>query len=202
MGEKIKYGVSNVHCAVATIASAGTATYGDVFAMPGCTHITLDQESERTVFYADNIEYWVGMNNHGYSGSIEFALIPDKFKTDVLGYLVDNKGVLLEDADAPIKHFALMFEFATDVKARRHVLYNCTCSRPSVSGDTKEENITPQTETLDLEAKTVYNSAINKNLVKANSMEDTDTTTYNGWYSAVYQPAALDTSSASTATTS
>ena len=198
MGEKIKYGVCNVHCAPATIASTGAATYGTVFDMPGCVSITLDQESEKTVFHADNIEYWIGMNNHGYSGSIEFAVIPDKFKTDILGYLVDNKGVLLEDADAPIKHFALMFEFNTDIKARRHVLYNCTCSRPSGSGTTKEENITPQTESLDLEARTVYNSALSKNLVKANSMEGTDTTTYEGWYSAVYQPAALQTSAATT----
>ena len=198
MGEKIKYGVCNVHCAPATIASTGAATYGTVFDMPGCVSITLDQESEKTVFYADNIEYWIGMNNHGYSGSIEFAVIPDKFKTDILGYLVDNKGVLLEDADAPIQHFALMFEFNTDIKARRHVLYNCICSRPSVSGTTKEENITPQTESLDLEVGTVYNSALSKNLVKANSMEGTDTTTYEGWYSAVYQPSALQTSAATT----
>lgn len=198
MGEKIKYGVSNVHCAKATIADNGSATYATPFAMPGCTHITLDQESEKTVFYADNIEYWVGMNNHGYSGSIEFAVIPDQYKTDILGFIVDNKGVLLEDADAPVNHFALLFEFATDVKARRHVLYNCTSSRPSVSGDTKEPNINPQPETLDLEAGTVYNSALGKNLVKANSMEDTDTTTYDGWYSAVYQSAALQTSAATT----
>lgn len=198
MGEKIKYGVCNVHCAPATIASTGAATYGTVFDMPGCVSVTLDQESEKTVFYADNIEYWIGMNNHGYSGSIEFAVIPDKFKTDILGYLVDNKGVLLEDADAPIQHFALMFEFNTDIKARRHVLYNCTCSRPSVSGSTKEENLTPETESLDLEVGTVYNSALSKNLVKANSMEGTDNTTYEGWYSAVYQPAALQTSAATT----
>ena len=195
MGEKIKYGVCNVHCAPATIASTGAATYGTVFDMPGCVSITLDQESEKTVFYADNIEYWIGMNNHGYSGSIEFAVIPDKFKTDILGYLVDNKGVLLEDADAPIQHFALMFEFNTDKNPNRYVFYKVSLAqRPNVASETVDvtSDLTVQTETVRFKAmpqkSEVEIGGIKSHLVKAFTGADVDSQAYNDFYSAVYIP--------------
>lgn len=193
MAEKIRYGLSNVYAAVATIAANGSATYGTPFAIPGAVNLTLDQQSERSVFYADNIEYWVGQNNHGYSGSLEVAVVPEAFKTSILGMVKDNKNVLYEDADAETVHFALLFQFESDDKARKHVLYNCTASRPSLSGATKNENVEPQTETFDLTAKTIYNAALSKNLVKANSESDTDATVYAGWEDAVYQPAAAAT---------
>lgn len=193
MAEKIRYGLSNVYAAVATIAANGSATYGTPFAIPGAVNLTLDPEGERSVFYADNIEYWVGQNNHGYSGSLEIAVVPEQFKTDILGMVKDSKNVLYEDADAAVVHFALLFQFETDDKARKHVLYNCTASRPSLSGETKTENVEPKTESFDLTAKTIYNSSLGKNLVKANSETDTDSTTYSGWESAVYQPTAAAT---------
>ena len=62
--------------------------------------------------------------------------------------------------------------------------------RPTVEGETKGENIEPKTETLSLRAGSIYNDDVEKDIVKAKTKEDTDSTTYDGWFSAVYQPTA------------
>lgn len=193
MANKVKYGLKNVYFAVATINEAdGSATYAEPIRWPGAVSLSLDAEGETTKFRADNIDYWVGQSNNGYSGDFESALIPDAFRTAVLGDIIDSNGVLVEDAGAPTVPFALLFQFEGDQNATRHVLYNCTATRPSVEGSTTEEEIEPQTETLELTAVSVYNAALDKDITKAKVGAD-NATTYNAWFNAVYQPTAVAT---------
>ena len=187
---KIKYGLKNVYYAVATIADNGTATYGTPTAIPGAVNLSLDSNGDNTTFWADNVAYWVGNGNAGYTGDLEIARIPDSFKEDVLGMIEDSKSVLVEDMNAPVVHFALLFQFEGDQQATKHVLYNCTCTRPQLAGSTKNETVEPQTETLSLAATSIYNASLQKDIVKAETKDDTDSTTYSGWTSAVYQPTA------------
>lgn len=185
---KIKYGLKNVYYAVATIAADGSATYDTPVAFPGAVSLSLDPQGENTPFYADNIVYWVGVANTGYEGDLEIARVTDDFKKDVLGYQTDNKGVLVEDANANAVHFALLFQFEGDVKATRHVMYNCTATRPGASGSTKEDTVEPETESVTITATTIYNASYDTDIVKAETNETTDTTTYSGWFEAVYTP--------------
>lgn len=185
---KIKYGLKNVYYAVATIAADGSATYDTPVAFPGAVSLSLDPQGENTPFYADNIVYWVGVANTGYEGDLEIARVTDDFKKDVLGYQTDNKGVLVEDANANAVHFALLFQFEGDVKATRHVMYNCTATRPGASGSTKEDTVEPETESVTITATTIYNASYDTDIVKAETNEATDTTTYSGWFEAVYTP--------------
>ena len=194
MSNKIKFGLKNVFYALATIAANGTATYSTPVAFPGAVSLSLDPSGENTPFYADNVVYWVGNGSTGYTGTLEVARVIDSFKKDVLGFIDDGKHVLVEDNNAEIKHFALLFQFEGDVKATKHVMYNCTCARPSVSGQTKGESIEPQTESLALTATTIYDATLDKDIVKAEANEDSDGTTYSGWTSAVYTPTAPSTS--------
>lgn len=192
MPDKIKYGLSKCYYAKATIATDGSATYGAPVAMPGAVSLSMDQQSDRTPFWADNIEYWISNLNNGYDGDLELALIPDSFLTDILGYLTDANNVILEDANAEPEHFALMFQFEGDKNAKRHVLYNCVASRPNLASATREDTVTPQTETLSITATSVYNTSLNKDFVKGGVLS-TETTAYNSWYSAVYQATTLHT---------
>ncbi len=187
---KIKYGLKNVYYAIATIAANGSATYGTPVAFPGAVSLSLDPEGDRSPFYADNIEYWVGQVNNGYSGSLEVARVIDSFKKDVLGYTEDTKHVLYEDANTDAVHFALIFQFEGDQRATRHVMYNCTASRPSTSGNTKSDTIEPQTESLDISASSIYVAALDKDVVKAETTPDTSTNDYNSFITAVYVPGA------------
>lgn len=187
MANKVKYGLKNVYYAKATVSAAdNTATYATPVKWPGAVNLSLDAEGDTTRFRADNVDYWVGVSNNGYSGDFESALIPESFKTDILGYIADTNGILVEDAGAGTQPFALLFQFEGDANATRHVLYNVTATRPSVSGSTTGEEIEPQTETLTLAAVAIHNSDLDKDIVKASAQEAD--TPYATWFSAVYQP--------------
>ena len=193
MSNKIKYGLKNVYFALATIATDGTATYATPVAFPGAVSLSLEPQGDNTPFYADNIVYWVGNGNNGYQGDLEVALVPDTFKKTILGEIQDAKAVLVEDMNAPINHFALLFQFEGDSKATKHVFYNCTASRPAAAGTTKGESVEPATETITITATSIHNASLNKDIVKASASESSDSTTYNGWTSAVYSPTAAST---------
>lgn len=185
---KIKFGLKNVYYAIATIAADGSATYGTPVKFPGAVSLSLDPQGENTPFYADNIVYYVGSSNTGYEGDLEMARITDSFREDVLGETADTKNVLVERVDAPVVHFALLFQFEGDQKAVKHVLYNCTATRPTIGSATKEDTVEPETETVTITATSIYNETLQSDIVKARSNKDTDDTTYEGWFSAVYQP--------------
>ena len=189
---KVKYGLKNVFYAKANIDElTNTATYETPKPWKGAVNLSQEQQGETTKFRADNIDYWVGTSNNGYSGDFESALIPEDFKRDILGDIEDSNGVLVEDAGAKTVHFALMFQFEGDVKATRHVLYNCTATRPTISGATTEETIEPQTETVTITGVAIHNAALDKDLVKARCPEDNDQ--YATFFDSVYQPSGVAT---------
>ena len=156
MGNKVKYNLKNVHAAKLTETvtdGVSTFTYAKPQAIPGAVSISLDAEGESSPFYADGIVYFRSVTNNGYSGDLEIALIPEWFRTEILREQLDAKGVLVENNDnAESVKFALLFEFDGDVRAIRHVLYNCSASRPSIESETKEDTIEPGTETLSITA--------------------------------------------------
>ena len=188
---KVKYNLSNVHYALLTFNTSGAPVFGTPKAFPGAVSLSLDAQGEQSVLYADNIEYWVGNNNRGYAGTLEVARVIDDFAKDILGDIADNKGVLLENKNAPVKHFALVFQFDGDEHNTKHVMYNMTAERPGVASQTQGESLEPQTETLNIKAGSIYVAAIDKTVVKAKTCDSTDSTTYSGWESSVYVPAGL-----------
>ena len=194
---KVKYNLKNVHAAILTKGDDGTYTYATPVAIPGAVSLSLDAEGDSTPFYADGIVYFRSTANNGYSGDLELALIPEWVRTDILQEEKDTNGVLIERSDVTeAVYFALLFEFDGDVNAIRHVLYNCTASRPTIESSTKEASVEPGTETLTLTADPREDG-----LVKSRTGDETTASTYNNWYKNVYVPGSVSSGSGSSSGT-
>ena len=180
---KVKYNLKNAHYAMLNIAQDGTVSYGTPVAIPGAVSISLDANGEPENFYADGIAYYVINNNMGYDGDLELAMIPESFRVDALNETLDDNNVLIENANTELNSFALLFEFDGDVKHIRHVLYNCSASRPGIEGKTNEESREVQTETLTIKA-----TPLASGVVKAKTGNTTNSTVYQNWYQSVYMP--------------
>ena len=185
---KVKYNLKNAHYAVITVGEDGAVKYGTLVPMPGSVSLSLDANGEPENFYADGGVYYVINNNTGYEGDLELALIPESFRTDILKEELDEKGVLIENSEVELGTFALLFEFDGDQKHIRHVMYNCSASRPGIEGKTNEDKKEVQTEKLTINAVPLPNG-----MVKAKTGNTTDATTYADWYKAVYMPTVTNT---------
>lgn len=176
MAEKVKFGLKN--CYYAKVTESGYAT---PVRLPGAVNLTLSPVGDEVDFYADDTQYFGEKVNNGYDGSLELALIPESFKKDILGEVLDSNNVLLEDSTAAQNNFALLFETTTDDGARKFVLYNCMASRPNVEASTKTSTKEVKTETIDISCRPNADGH-----VKMKTTADTPTSVLNSWYTEVY----------------
>jgi phage major tail protein, phi13 family len=180
---KVKFNICNVHYAAISKGDDGSVKFSTPVAMPGAVSISMDPTGEPESFYADGVEYYVINNNQGYDGDLELAMIPESFRREILKEEQDTNNVLVENSYSETGSFALLFEFDGDVRKIRHVLYNCSASRPSIESKTNEDSKEVQTETLTVKARPLANG-----YVKAKTGNTTSETTYNDWYKTVYDP--------------
>lgn len=184
---KVKYGLEHVYVAVATIdPDTNTATYATPIHIPGARSLSMEPQGEMSEWYADNIVYYVTNANNGYQGDLEVARFPDTVMAAIWAIATAANGLQYEAADTQAVHFALLFEFSGDQQKTRHVFYNCTATRPTVSGSTTEDTIEPQTETCTITATSINVAALSKEVVKAKCNEGD--AAYASWYTAVVQP--------------
>lgn len=181
MANKIKFGLKNVYYAKMTETTQGE-TYASPVAMPGAVNLSLSAEGGIEPFYADNDVYYQAVTNSGYTGDLELALVPDSFRTDILGERTDTNGLHVESKEVETTYFALLFEFNGDNAARRHVMYKCSAKRPEVASNTTQDTKTPVTEKINITA--IPNKA---GYVKA--FVDTSSSKYTSWFTTVASPA-------------
>ncbi|PEL13789.1 major tail protein [Bacillus sp. AFS017336] len=180
---KVVFGLKNAYYAIVT-ETGGIETYGTPVPFPGATALTLEPKGEQTDFYADDTLYYTASTNQGYDTKLTVANITDAFREDVLGEILDaTDKTLTELSNAKPKRIAFMFEFDGDVKANRHVLYNCTVTRPGISSNTKTTSSEPGTTELSLVAA----PRLSDGKVKTSTTTDTPALVYDAWYSAVYE---------------
>lgn len=194
---KVKYGLKNVHYAlvtetvVTTGADAGktVSSYGAMKALAGAVSLSLSSTAAKSVFRADDDDYYVSYGEGGYEGDLEVARVNEDFLKDVLGLVEDNDKILVEASSAfkTVNYFALVFEFDGDQRATKHCLYKCSASRPDIASQTTGEGGTtdPQTETLTL---TAVPRADADKYIHLQTQETTTTAVIEAWYSAVPVP--------------
>lgn len=183
---KVQFGLSKAAYAPYTV-TGGVVTFETPIPIPGAVTLTLDPRGELTEFYADNILYYVASSNQGYDASLEIATIPQQFAIDALGEVLDTTDkVMTEIADAQGKPFAFLFQFEGDVKATRHVMFNCTANRPSISGSTKTTSTEPGTNELTMVSSPIEIDG--RLVVKTKTTSETTAAIYDAWYTKVYDP--------------
>lgn len=152
---KIRYGLKNVSVfplTETTNASTGavTYTYGDAIPWPGARSLSLSPEGGSTTYYADDTEYFVTSTNNGYTGTLTMAKDNDEFKKTIMGYKESAAGGLVEDAAALPKSFGMTFQCEGDESGTAFQFFKVTPSRSSFNANTKEAEISPDEDTLDI----------------------------------------------------
>lgn len=194
----VQFGLCNVYVASVTetrdpVTGVISTTYGTPKSWPGAVHMTLNTKATSEDSYADNGVWYVSNTNPGYDGTYESMHVPDWASTDLLGRYADDNGAIIESTEDRPAYFALMFETDTDTVPTRYVYYKCILSNPSGDWETKTDSTTPKTATANIrvmpraDVDTV--SGLSKHAIGAVVSATTDGTAYNGFYSAVYEPA-------------
>ena len=116
------------------------------------------------------------------------ALITDEFREKILSEYIDKNKVMLEEATAKVKRFALGFEIDGDVRGTRFWFYCCTSTRPTTESSTTEEAIEPTTDTVTVSASAVQLGTAKKMAVRAKTTADTADDLYEKWFDKVYIP--------------
>ncbi len=187
--KKVYFGIKKCYIApVIKITDEGVPTFGKPVAVPGAVSLKLSPQGDTTKKYADDVTFWTGVSNQGYTGVLELMLLSDEVKTTILNYVKDGKGVLYEDSQAQPKKFALLFEANTDAKPMRYVFYNCIATRPEEEHKTVEEKIDPGTMSIDIEIAQIYIKDLDIWTAHTVTTDETDETVYKNWYSVVYMP--------------
>lgn len=148
MANKVMYGVSNLHIGEYIVGTDGSVTLGTPYAIPGTVNISMDAETEENKFYADNVTYWSGYSDNGYSGEIENALFDDTFKTTFMNYSQLADGGIAQIKGKQNKNVYFAFQVEGDEKARRGIFYNVSIGQISREYSTTEDSIEPATATL------------------------------------------------------
>lgn len=187
---KVKFGLKRVAFAIATIAEDGSATYGDVVTFPGARTLSLEPQGAGEPWYADDGVYYYNSAPTSRQGDLEMARIIDAFKKQVLGYIQDAKGLLLEDMNPEEVHFALLFETMNDKKRRRYVMYNCMATAPTVGSATNEGSKEPQTESSTITSMGIWVEGFGKWFDHAETTPETDATSFANFFTAVQLPTA------------
>lgn len=196
---KVRYGLKNVHYAVLTEAANGTITYGTPKRIPGAISVSLAATTARKILAADDSYYWTAESLANYTGDMNFALIPDDFRADCLGELTDSaSGVKYETNVPTTARFALLFEFDGDAHKVRHVLYNCTASKPQIAGQTVNPDDGPDpsqgTETITVTAAARSDTLVRARCKPGDSIttgtgsEAVTTNIYDTWFTNVFVP--------------
>lgn len=187
---KVKFGLKNVHYAIATETTTlgvTTTTYGTPVAWNGAVNLEVNPtSSDASVFRADDSDYYiVSGSSQAFDGTYECAYVPEDVETNVLGATKDDNGVIVEFSTDEVKYVALLFEIDGDNSGRRYLVPKVKFDKPSIQAETTgTDGNQPKTVSLSFKAA----PRPDDNLARMHTGDTTDDATYNAWFTSVYVP--------------
>ncbi len=150
---KVRFGICNVHYALATVADDGSVTYGAWKALPNAVSITADPNTNTSTQYADNVLIYSKTSLTGTNITLTMSTISDEFKKEVLGWKSTGNGGLIQPADAITQYIALGYQIEGDQKSSKRWFFLCSVSDPNNDdAQTTTDSITFSNEALTLTA--------------------------------------------------
>lgn len=96
MSNKVTFGLTNVHYALATQAADGSWTFATPKRLVGAQEITTEAIGGTSQVYADDKVIATLVSNAGSNVTLKFTEIDEAFKKDIFGFLEDTNGNLVE----------------------------------------------------------------------------------------------------------
>jgi phi13 family phage major tail protein len=155
MSNKVTFGLTNVHYALATQGSDGSWTFGTPKRLVGAQEITTEAIGGTTQVYADDKVIATLVSNSGTTVTLKFTEIDDDFKKDIFGFKTDNNGNFVEVINSDTKTFALGYEIQGDSKARRIWYYLCTATPTGDASKSKADSIEANAISITITARPI-----------------------------------------------
>src|SRR5690606_14667744 len=105
---KVTFGLELVHIAFLDDQAYTQPAWETPIRIPGAVRFTPTTVGETVNFYADNTLYFTYTANGGYTAELEMANVPDAILAEMLGWEIDDNGMVVEVAGAIPRPFALM----------------------------------------------------------------------------------------------
>lgn len=128
----------------------GTGYQYDIpFRMIGAQSLNCTQQTaSQNIPADDDPDFCTMTQDNGYDCSLQLTCVPPEFDRKIL----KNKNGI-ENAETKPAAFALIAEFDGDQKKGRHLFWHCELTkRPDVTGTTKDNNLTIDSETINFKA--------------------------------------------------
>ena len=188
MPNRVNWGLAASAWGKITVDANGNDVYGAPNMFLGNRQVNWDPAGDLVNVFADGTVIYTGRQNSGYTGSMELTNLDYDFDKYVLSEAVDSKNVQYEEKEPTINRFYLLWEWVQDAKNTRHIMYNITASRPSMSATTAGDgdSKTAQYRTLNLTAIPRADG-----IVKASTRVDVDSTVYTNWFASAYVPTGV-----------
>ena len=149
---KVEFGISNLHIGTFATDDSGAVTLGTPYHLPGAKTLSLEPDSESDDAYADNVKYWSGFSDNGFSGSLEVMRFTTEFKKQFAGYVELDDGGLAYIKGANKPNVYLAFQTEGDAQSRRVIVYNIAFGGINREYATIEGSKEPATESVDITA--------------------------------------------------
>lgn len=185
MGNKVKFGIKNVHFTCPTVSN-GTVVYTTPTAIPGAVSLNISPIGDMQNIAADDDPAYVTISGQGgYSGNLILYQLPDSFITDVLGYTYDSTNkTMYKIAGAARKTFTLLYQIGGDEVPTRYILYHCAAGDPEITTTTNADNVTVNAISIPITATAAEDTGV----IRAFAEKQETTSAYDTWFETVYVP--------------